>query len=52
MARVAAGLRDGSIVSLHLGHPGSVAAIDRLASLAQAPGLHPVLLRDLIGPPG
>jgi len=52
VGRVASGLQPGSIVSLHLGHPGTVAAIDRLASLARARGLRPALLRDLIGPPG
>ena len=52
VARVAAGLQPGSIVSLHLGHAGTVAAIDRLAALAHARGLRPVLVRDLIGSPG
>ena len=51
VARTAASLRAGSIVSLHLGHAGTVAAIDRLVGLAHARGLRPVLVRDLIGPP-
>ena len=47
-ARVKAALKPGSIVSLHLGHPGTVAAFPTLVSDARAKGLEPVLVRDLL----
>lgn len=47
-ARVKAGLKPGSIVSLHLGHAGTVAAFPTLVSDARAKGLEPVLVRDLL----
>ncbi len=47
-ARVRAGLKPGSIVSLHLGHAGTVAAFPTLVSDARAKGLEPVLVRDLL----
>jgi len=47
-ARVRAGLKPGSIVSLHLGHAGTVAAFPTLVADARAKGLEPVLVRDLL----
>jgi peptidoglycan/xylan/chitin deacetylase (PgdA/CDA1 family) len=47
-ARVRAALKPGSIVSLHLGHAGTVAAFPTLVSDARAKGLEPVLVRDLL----
>jgi peptidoglycan/xylan/chitin deacetylase (PgdA/CDA1 family) len=47
-ARVRQGLKPGSIVSLHLGHAGTVAAFPTLVSDARAKGLEPVLMRDLL----
>jgi peptidoglycan/xylan/chitin deacetylase (PgdA/CDA1 family) len=47
-ARVRQGLKPGSIVSLHLGHAGTVAAFPTLVSDARAKGLEPVLVRDLL----
>lgn len=47
--RVAAGVRPGSIVSLHLGHAGTVEGFDRLVGAVRARGLSPVLLGDLLG---
>jgi len=46
--RVRQALRPGSIVSLHLGHAGTVAAFPTLVSDARAKGLEPVLVRDLL----
>ena len=51
-ARVAAGLRPGSIVSLHTGHSDTVAAFDPILAAVRARGLQPVPLhRLLIGLP-
>ena len=47
-ARVAAGLRPGSIVSLHTSHPGTVAALAPIVAAARARGLQPVLLHQLL----
>lgn len=47
-ARVRQGLKPGSIVSLHLGHAGTVAAFPTLVADARARGLEPVLVRDLL----
>jgi peptidoglycan/xylan/chitin deacetylase (PgdA/CDA1 family) len=49
VARVSAGVAPGSIVSLHLGHPGTVSAFERLVTTVQDRGLSPVLVRDLLG---
>lgn len=46
--RVRQSLKPGSIVSLHLGHAGTVAAFPTLVSDARAKGLEPVLVRDLL----
>jgi len=46
--RVAAGLRPGSIVSLHTGHAGTVAAFDPILAAVRARGLQPVLLHQLL----
>jgi peptidoglycan/xylan/chitin deacetylase (PgdA/CDA1 family) len=48
VARVAAGIGPGSIVSLHLGHTGTVSAFERITSGLQNRGLSPVLVRDLL----
>jgi peptidoglycan/xylan/chitin deacetylase (PgdA/CDA1 family) len=48
VARVAAGIGPGSIVSLHLGHTGTVSAFERVAGSLQSRGLSPVLVRDLL----
>ncbi len=47
-ARVAAGLRPGSVVSLHTGHAGTVAALGRIAAAIRGRGLEPVLLHRLL----
>jgi len=47
-ARVRQALKPGSIVSLHLGHAGTVTAFPTLVSDARAKGLEPVLVRDLL----
>ena len=50
--RVAAGLRPGSIVSLHTGHAGTIAALVPILAAARARGLQLVLLhRLLVGRP-
>jgi len=46
--RVAAGVQAGSIVSLHLGHAGTVAAFERILGVLQARGLKPALVRDVL----
>jgi peptidoglycan/xylan/chitin deacetylase (PgdA/CDA1 family) len=48
VGRAKAGIRPGSIVSLHFGHPGTVAALPRIIGNLRAGGLTPVLLRDLL----
>jgi peptidoglycan/xylan/chitin deacetylase (PgdA/CDA1 family) len=47
-ARVAAGLRPGSILSLHTGHAGTVAALDLILAAARARGLQPARLQQLL----
>ncbi|MHB8669375.1 MAG: polysaccharide deacetylase family protein [Acidimicrobiales bacterium] len=49
VSRVRAQLQPGSIVSLHFGHPGTVAAFPRIVSDLRSRGLTPVRLRDLLG---
>jgi peptidoglycan/xylan/chitin deacetylase (PgdA/CDA1 family) len=44
-----AGVKAGSIVSLHLGHPGTLAAMPRLLTLLHARGLDAVTASDLLG---
>jgi peptidoglycan/xylan/chitin deacetylase (PgdA/CDA1 family) len=50
--RVAAGLRPGSIVSLHLGHAGTVSAMDAIAAAVRERGLRAVTVGQLLGPAG
>ena len=47
-ARVAAGLQPGSIVSLHTGHAGTVAAIPHIVAAIRARGLNPVPVHQLL----
>jgi peptidoglycan/xylan/chitin deacetylase (PgdA/CDA1 family) len=47
-ARVSAGLRPGSIVSLHTGHPGTIASLDPILAAARARGLQLVSLQQLL----
>ena len=44
-----AGIKPGSIVSLHLGHPGTLAAMPRLLTLLHDRGLAAVTASDLLG---
>ncbi len=46
--RTLAGVRPGSIVSLHLGHPGTVEAIPAILAGLQAKGLRAVTLTRLL----
>ena len=46
--RVAAGLRPGSIVSLHTGHADTVAAFDPIVAAVRTRGLQLVLLHQLL----
>ena len=48
VARVGQALRPGSIVSLHLGHAGTVAAFPKIVADLRSRGLRPVLVRDLL----
>ncbi len=48
VSRVAAGLRPGSIVSLHLGHAGTVAAFERIVTNIRNRGLSPALVGDVL----
>ena len=41
-------LQPGSIVSLHLGHAGTVAAFERLVSTARSKNLEPVVVSRLL----
>jgi hypothetical protein len=45
---VAGRVQAGSIVSLHLGHAGTVAAFERILGALQARGLKPALVRDVL----
>jgi peptidoglycan/xylan/chitin deacetylase (PgdA/CDA1 family) len=47
-ARVAAGLAPGSIVSLHTGHAGTVAALPHIIAAVRARGLKPVPVHQLL----
>lgn len=46
--RVLAGARGGSIISLHLGHPGTVQALPAILDGLNRSGLHPVALSQLL----
>jgi len=48
VSRVRAAVKPGSIVSLHLGHPGTVTAFPTVVADIRARGLRPVLVRDLL----
>jgi len=48
VTRTTAGLRPGSIVSLHLGHAGTVAAFERIVGAIRAKGLSPSLVGDIL----
>jgi len=48
VGRVAGRVQAGSIVSLHLGHPGTVVAFERILGALQARGLKPALVRDVL----
>jgi peptidoglycan/xylan/chitin deacetylase (PgdA/CDA1 family) len=48
VSRVKAGVQAGSIVSLHFGHAGTVAAFPGVVSAVRARGLEPVLVRHLL----
>jgi peptidoglycan/xylan/chitin deacetylase (PgdA/CDA1 family) len=48
VSRVAAGLKPGSILSLHLGHTGTVAAFERIVNTIRNRGLSPALVRDVL----
>jgi peptidoglycan/xylan/chitin deacetylase (PgdA/CDA1 family) len=47
-SRVRQTVKPGSIISLHLGHSGTVAAFPTLVADVRARGLEPVLVRDLL----
>jgi peptidoglycan/xylan/chitin deacetylase (PgdA/CDA1 family) len=49
LSRVRDALHRGAIVSLQLGHPGTVTAFDGIVRSIRARGLRPVLVRDLLG---
>jgi peptidoglycan/xylan/chitin deacetylase (PgdA/CDA1 family) len=51
VARVAQALRPGSIVSLHTGHAGTVAAFPAIVELIRGRNLEPVLIGDLVRVP-
>ena len=51
VTRTAAKLRAGSIVSLHLGHAGTVAAFDRIVDGAENAGIGLVTVATLLGRP-
>jgi peptidoglycan/xylan/chitin deacetylase (PgdA/CDA1 family) len=48
VTRTTAGIRPGSIVSLHLGHPGTVAAFERIVGAIRGKGLSPALVGDIL----
>jgi peptidoglycan/xylan/chitin deacetylase (PgdA/CDA1 family) len=48
VTRTRAALHPGAIVSLHLGHQGTVTAFDSLVADIRARGLQPMLVRDLL----
>lgn len=45
---VARGIRPGSIVSMHLGHRGTVTALPKVLDLLRAKGLRPVTVSELL----
>ncbi|MDQ1644367.1 MAG: hypothetical protein QOJ50_551 [Cryptosporangiaceae bacterium] len=49
-SRTAASVRPGSIVSLHLGHPGTAAALPGIVADLRARGLTAVTVTDLLAP--
>jgi peptidoglycan/xylan/chitin deacetylase (PgdA/CDA1 family) len=48
VSHVSAGLQPGSIVSLHLGHSGTVDAFERVVGVVRSRGLTPGLVRDVL----
>ena len=48
MSRTRAAVQSGSIVSLHTGHAGTVAAFDTIVNDIRAKGLKPVKVRELL----
>ncbi|ORT95510.1 twin-arginine translocation pathway signal protein [Frankia casuarinae] len=48
VARVRAGTRPGSIVSMHFGYPGTVSAFPRIVANLRTAGLTPVPVHDLL----
>jgi peptidoglycan/xylan/chitin deacetylase (PgdA/CDA1 family) len=48
VSRVRAGVKPGSIISMHFGYPGTVAAFPRIVANLRAAGLSPVLTRNLL----
>jgi peptidoglycan/xylan/chitin deacetylase (PgdA/CDA1 family) len=48
-SRFAAGLAPGAIVSLHLGHAGTLTAMEPMVNKARAAGLRPVTVSELLG---
>ncbi|ADP80526.1 polysaccharide deacetylase family protein [Pseudofrankia inefficax] len=48
VSRVRAGARPGSIVSMHFGYPGTVAAFPRIVANLRAAGLTPVTVHTLL----
>jgi peptidoglycan/xylan/chitin deacetylase (PgdA/CDA1 family) len=48
-SRVAAGTRPGAIVSLHLGHEGTLTAMEPMVQRIRAAGLRPVTVSTLLG---
>jgi hypothetical protein len=43
-----ASVRPGSIISMHLGHAGTIAAVPPLLDALKAAGLHPVTVSELL----
>lgn len=48
-SRVAAGLAPGAIVSLHLGHPGTITAMEPMVQHLRSAGLRAVTVSELLG---
>ncbi|WP_250290586.1 polysaccharide deacetylase family protein [Frankia sp. CiP1_Cm_nod1] len=48
VARVRAGVRPGSVVSMHFGYPGTVTAFARIVTNLRTAGLVPVSVSDLL----
>jgi peptidoglycan/xylan/chitin deacetylase (PgdA/CDA1 family) len=49
VSRFTAAVRPGSIVSLHLGHPGTLQAMPRILQVLRSRGLAPVTATELVG---